>query len=146
MSDTDQTIAALRDEIRFLRDTHDIQQLPILYCHYVRRLDIEAILAQFTADATFEFVGMGRTGTYQGESLVAMVSNGLPELTPWPLTHNHHIELIDRSRATGTLHTEFRMGNEAYRATHIGLYEDEYAKSAAGWKFKRRKLTSTPLP
>jgi hypothetical protein len=144
MSSTDEIIA-IKDEIRLLRDINDIKQLPILYCYHVRRFDIDAIFAQFMPDATYELEGMGEPGHYQGDSLRAMMGNGLPDLKPWPLTHNHYVNVIDESHATGFVHAEFRLGKEAYRVKFIGVYEDDYQKLDGVWKFKRRKLTATAL-
>ena len=145
MSNIDEEISAVREEVRFLRDINDIKLLPILYCHYILKFDVEALFSQYTPDGTFQNVGIGTPGFYEGESLRAMIGNGLEEYNPWPFTHNHYIDIIDKSHATGMVHAEFRQGKEAYRVTHIGRYEDEYQKLDGAWKFKSRKLTATIL-
>ena len=145
MPSTDNEIAALRNEIRFLRDQHEIRLLPILYCYYACSLDIEAIVAQFAPDGTLELIGMGSPGIYSGAEMRAMMNVGFPDLRPWPLTHNHLVEILSDSYATGKLHAEFRVGKLENRVSHIGHYDDEYVKLGGTWKFKSRKLTATPL-
>lgn len=136
----------LAAEVAVLRDRMDIMQLPILYCHCVRRSDAEALVQLFTTDGTFWMDGtMGPSGLFTGDNLRSMYANGLPDLDPWPLTHNIHVTLSGPTQATGLVHVEFRLGSQGYRVTHLGLYEDDYTKEGGVWKFRHRKLTATPV-
>jgi hypothetical protein len=146
MTDLDTIITHLQSEIRFLRDIHEIRMLPIMYCHHVRDFNIDAIMAQYVPEAEFELIGIATPGIYEGAGLRSMMGDALPEFYPWPLTHNHQVDFVGDDKAHGRVHAEFRLAKEAYRATHIGLYEDIYEKHEGVWKFKRRKLTATALP
>ena len=55
------------------------------------------------------------------------------------------IDLQGPDKATGFVYAEFRSGTQGLRMTHVGVYEDTYVKESGRWKFKQRKLTSTPI-
>jgi hypothetical protein len=136
----------LAAQVAALQDRMDIMQLPILYCHFVRQRNAEALVQLFTSDGTFWLDGtMGPAGLFTGDHLRSMYANGLPDLDPWPLTHNIHVTLHSPIKATGLAHVEFRLGSQGYRVTHLGLYEDDFAKECGVWKFRHRKMTATPL-
>ena len=140
------TVGDVATEVAALRDRLDILQLPVLYCHCVRRRDADGLVQLFTVDGTFSLDGsMGPKGLFTGADLRNMYKQGLPDLDPWPLTHNLYVVLDGPSSATGRVHVEFRLGSQGYRVTHLGLYEDDYLKEDGVWKFQHRKLTATPV-
>ena len=82
--------------------------MPIRYRHYV--FDMPGNMAEGAAviEETFRL--------------------NLERMDPWPFTHNHVIDFEGDDRARGFVYTEFRMGSQRMRLTHVGVYEDEYVK------------------
>jgi hypothetical protein len=137
---------AIETRIASIEDRLAIQQLPIRYCHYIRRQDVEAVLSLYAAGSSFQIVGdLGPSGHFGGTRLRELLARGVPVDDLWPLTHNHLIEIESPRRATGLLHVEFRAGASGFRVTHIGVYEDEYIKESGIWKFQTRRITTTPV-
>ena len=135
-------------EINGLLDREAIRQLPILYCHYVRTRNIEAILDLYADDAVFDMpANMAVGGVRSGKAAIEETfRDNLEEMDPCPFTHNHVVDLKGPDLATGFVYTEFRMGSQDYRVTHMGVYADEYVRERGRWKFGSRRLTSTPIP
>jgi hypothetical protein len=135
-------------QIDELIDREAIRQLPARYCHFVRTRNIEAIIDLYAEDGVFDMpANMAEGGVRSGKAAIEETfRRGLVELDPWPFTHNHVIDLLDASRASGFVYVEFRLGTQNYRTTHIGVYEDAYVKEDGRWKFQSRKLTSVVVP
>ena len=57
-----------------------------------------------------------------------------------PFVHNHVIDLAD-DRATGTVYVDLRSTQDGRSMIGSGYYEDEYVRTAEGWKLHSRRLT-----
>lgn len=133
---------SLHEEIGLMRDREAIRELPITYCYYVHQKDVNAIVSLFTKDGKLN-LDEGLGGTTEGtEALRAFYKKSIDDATPWPFVHNHHIVLIDRNTAKGSIYAEIRYGSQGFRTVVIGVYEDEYEKVDGTWRFKSRVFKS----
>jgi hypothetical protein len=137
-----------KSALRELIDCEAIRQLPIRYCHYVRTRNIPAIIDLYAPDGVFDMPGnMAEGGVRAGPGAIEETFRlNLERLDPWPFTHNHVIDLVGEDRARGFVYTEFRMGSQRMRVTHVGVYEDEYVKIDGRWRFQARRLSAIDVP
>lgn len=136
----------LIDDVEKLIDRESIRQLPIIYCHYVRQKNIDAIVDLFTTDGKLILSDDLGSGAQDSEALRQFYEKSISTADPWPFIHNHHIVMLGDGRAKGYVYAEIRYGSEGFKTTSIGVYEDEYQKEGGGWKFKSRNFESTPVP
>ncbi len=132
----------LHEELDQMKAREAIRELPIIYCNYVHKKDIDAIVDLFTKDGSLtlsEELGSGATGS---EALRALYAKSIAESAPWPLVHSHHVTLVDSTHATGSIYAEIRYGSQNYRTVAIGVYEDVYEKVDGAWRFKSRVFKS----
>ena len=97
----------------------------------------------WTDDAIFEFSG----GKHQGHDALAVVAmygiQDPPILRPAHYAFNIVIEPTPEG-AKGKAYLVMMAANkpgEAHTVTTRGIYEDQFVKTADGWKFKHRKFT-----
>lgn len=137
----------LREELQRLSDREAIRQLPILYCHYVRTRNLDAVVNLYARDGVFELSGGdGSSGVHKGHPAIRETFVlAFDRMDPWPFTHNHVIELAGGERAKGFVYAEIRSGTDKHRLAYLGVYEDAYVKEKGEWKFQSRKLTLTPV-
>jgi len=132
----------LREEIDRMVDRDAIRELPITYCYYVHKKDIDGIVGLFTSDGKLVLsadLGSGAEGT---QALTALYKKSIADADPWPANYNHHIELLGNNRAKGSIYAEIRYGSHGYKTVAIGVYEDEYQKVDGAWRFKSRIFKS----
>ncbi|AMN47700.1 hypothetical protein ACG33_11430 [Steroidobacter denitrificans] len=141
-------LAAVRAQLEALLDREAIRQLAVSYAHFARTRNIDDLMALYSSDASFDIAE--NMGTLPGlrsgrEAIRETLRIDLPRADPWPFIHQHYIEMLGSDNARGTLYFELRQGVENLRVTHIGSYIDEYVKEQGVWKFRSRKLSTTPL-
>ena len=129
-----------------LADREAIRDLPVRYCDCVWRGDITGIVDLFTEDGMFVIRGHNRDSVTKGsEALRKMYGAGLGNLSPRPYIHNHVIELVDASRATGRCYVELRTAARNMEWIGTGFYHDEYAKVGDRWHFQSRNFEPVRL-
>jgi len=139
--------AHIAKQIEALTDREAIRQLPILYCHYVRTRNLDAVVGLYAKDCVFKlYGGNGPVGVHKGAAAIAETFvHAFKNMDPWPFTHNHVVELTGNGRAKGFVYAEIRGGMEGHRVMYLGVYEDEYVKADGTWKFQSRILNLTPI-
>lgn len=136
-------IDKIRDNVRDLLDREAIRDLPIIYCHYVWKKNIDGIVDQFTPDGELilpENLGNGAKGT---EALRSFYTKSIDSADPRPFVHNHYVTLLGDNKAKGFVYAELKYGSQGFKTALIGVYEDDYVKIGGTWKLKRRKFTPT---
>jgi ketosteroid isomerase-like protein len=140
----------LEQKIQELLDIEEIKRLKARYCFGCdgipsidvtknRQVDFELVTSLFTDDATLE--GVGRC---QGRAAIREYYKGIQRL---PLAiHSVTTPLIEvhGDAATGKWHGIIPLitAEEKVAAWLIGVYQDDFVRTADGWKI--RKLGFTP--
>jgi hypothetical protein len=131
-----------------LADREAIRELPVRYCDCVWRGDLAGLVELFSEDGAFTVKGRERSVTQKGRAeLRKMYSEALGDLSPRPYIHNHVVDLAGPNKATGRCYVELRSFKRNMEWIGSGYYEDEYVKTAEGWKFGARSFVRVgPMP
>ena len=133
-----------------LADREAIRELPMRYCDYFYRNDLEGLVGLFTEHGTFIVRGPENEVVTRGRAeLKKMFENLIGEVQPRPLVHSHVIELHGENSATGRCYVELRNSKIGMEWAGSGCWEDDYVKVGERWKFASRRLIevdmTTPL-
>jgi hypothetical protein len=140
-----------------------IRNLANRYFDAAWRQDVDAYVETFAEDGEIVFFGMpvpagaatlasdpsntpstGSVLTFKGTSAIReMVKMALPAANPLPFGHNHVIELMSSTQASGTIMVALYSGND-HTLNTIAYYRDEYVKQADAWKIRRREAHNMP--
>lgn len=127
--------------VRELLDREAIRDLPLQYCHYVWKNDVEGIVQLFTEEGAMTASDPSLPQAQGREGLRKMYEQALGDLMPRPFIHNHVIELNGPDRAVGTCYVELRGTRDGQTWIAAGYYDDEYTKVRGEWKFQSRRIT-----
>jgi SnoaL-like domain len=124
-------------------DREAIRELPVRYCDCVWRNDMTGLVGLFAEDGVFIVKGHKRTVTHKGRAeLKKMYEGALGNVNPRPYIHNHVVDLTGPNKGVGRCYVELRSFSRNMDWIGSGYYEDEYVKTAEGWKFGSRTFTS----
>jgi hypothetical protein len=130
-----------------LADREAIRDLPVRYCDCVWQHDLKTIAELFAEDGIFVVKGHKREVTTKGRAeLRKMYEQALGDVSPRPYIHNHVVNLLSKSKATGRCYVELRSAARDMEWIGTGYYDDEYVKVGEQWKFASRRFTSIRLP
>jgi ketosteroid isomerase-like protein len=124
--------------------TSDEQQVVNLladYCWYVDRRDVDAVVALFAPDATFD-LGFGRV--HRGHDELREMYERVDAYT----ATSHHITTprLDLSGDTGSVRSAmyaFHRRPDGSQLHLWGAYLDEVARAEGGWRFTARTLRAS---
>lgn len=123
--------------IRAMLDRDEIRDLAIRYAHGVWRKDVAAVAALFAEDGEMD-AGTGEV--MRGPAAIAATyARTFASDDFFPTVHNHVIAL-DGDAAAGACDLELRAVMGGKRMSGFGSYDDRYARTSAGWKFRSRVL------
>jgi hypothetical protein len=125
--------------IQELLNREAIRDLPVRYCHYVWRNDVEGIVSLFTDDGSITTGDSGLLEAHGRDNLLKAYTETLGNLTPRPFIHNHVIALHGPERASGVCYQEVRATRDGQSWIGAGYYDDEYVKVRGEWKFRSRR-------
>ena len=130
---SDQQVAALlaREAVR---------DLPLRYCDCVWRDDVEGILELFAADGSFTAVFNGKESAFAGTQALREFYIGGLDMKPRPYIHNHVIELLSETTASGRCYLDLRIASDNMEWLGAGYYEDDYIAVNGVWKFQARRF------
>jgi uncharacterized protein (TIGR02246 family) len=128
---------AIDDVVRALADKEGIRDLARRYADCVWRRDIAGAVGLFAEDGVMD---TGDGDPIVGRAALLEVYRGMLTGDLQPFVHNHVIEL-DGDRATGRCYLDLRATRDGVSMMGSGSYDDMYVRTAAGWKFRSRKLT-----
>ena len=114
------------------QDIADIGALLALYTNRLDRGDHRGWAELFTSDGRFEVYGRTFDGT---EGLTAM-----SEAAPAGL-HLSGAPVISLEGNRASVEQSFLFVDQVTRESRIGFYDDELVRTAAGWRFARRRST-----
>lgn len=133
--------SSVEARLRALEDREAIADLVHEYARLVDECEPEAVAALFTDDARIDY-GPALGGPQQGRAAVDRFFQGLHAFAR--TSHhvsNHQIRFEGEGRACGTVYVlawhQFRSGRPS--GWVFGRYEDEYVRTAAGWRFAARR-------
>jgi hypothetical protein len=131
------------DEIlRELVDRETIRDLPVRYCEYLWRKDIEGLLSLFTDDAIYVVKGVEVEAVSRGSAAIKrMHEKALSETTPRLFVHNQIVTLLSGDRARSRCAVEVRNLTITMEWIGVGCFEDQYVKMGNDWKFSARNHT-----
>ena len=132
-------------------DLEAIRRLTHEYSKAVDASRLEDIVALFTSDAEWDVSDFGMEPVRGSDAIRAFYA-GLIENT----THRCHLALnhiidVDGDTATATVYVHaFVIMPGGRRDESLGYYSDDYVRTVAGWKFRRRAahplLPAPPAP
>lgn len=124
-----------------VEDILAIQELYARYNHAIDFGDAEAWAGCFTADGVFEATPVEQPLAGR-DALAEFARNYSQNVRGRHWTNNLVLEEADGG-VRGTCYLIlFRLGDEGAVPMVTGVYRDEIAKEADGWKFKRRTMTA----
>jgi hypothetical protein len=127
----------LDPQLKALVDTEAIRDLARYYAHWVWKANAVEAVALFCEDGVMD---MGDRDPLIGRAaLMSSYEATFAASIFRPFVHNHVIEL-NGDRATGTCYLDLRCTVEGVAMQGYGYYDDEYARTDAGWKFRKRGL------
>jgi hypothetical protein len=120
------------------------------YCHFVDHSEAAKIAGQFTEDGVWTAPENTMTGRAELERGFASRQRNTRRMSRHTCL-NLLVDVIDENTAKGVVYLVlFRHDGEAGRATSpvgspamIGEYRDEFVRTDAGWRFKRRELVAS---
>ena len=125
-----------------MSDRDEICELHSRYNHYLDSYERDAFVDLFTADGSWELVGLAK---HEGRSALAAFIDGLREAAGERRHHhcvfNEAID-VDGDRATArsyVMNWRCRPG-ELPRLSALGHYNDELTREDGRWRFVRRRL------
>ena len=133
--------------IRELLDREAIRDLPRRYCDCVWRDDITGIVDLFAPDGAIVISsGEGPSDETRGtKNLLTFYESALAEVQPRPYIHNHVIENLTDSRASGRCYLAVHSAKKNMEFVGAGFYEDTYVKINNEWKFDSRLFSATRI-
>ncbi|HEY0974906.1 MAG TPA: nuclear transport factor 2 family protein [Solimonas sp.] len=138
--------ASIERRIQALEDAEAIRQLKSRYLFACDRKDPKGMRACF-ADGKVH-IDYGAVGTFDNaDALVALYAQIACHEHMVEMHHgaNPQVEVLgaDKARATFSLHY-FLINTQVKSITQLaGYYEDEYVKTAAGWKISSTRFVAT---
>ena len=131
--------ADLETIVKELADKEAIRDLARRYAHLVWQQRTRELAELFAEDGwmdtSLEDPIRGRTAL--AEAFERLVGG---DADFQPFVHNHVIDLAG-DRATGTVYVDLRSTQDGRSMIGSGYYEDEYVRTAEGWKLHSRRLT-----
>lgn len=121
-------------------DIFEIQRLANDYCWFADTHDVDGILSLFTADGVMDAEALGME-TIRGEESLRKFYDTIIPLHEYSqhLSGTHRVDL-DGDKASGTSY--YLMHGAVKGAGPIsaaGYFEDQYERTADGWKFSSRR-------
>jgi hypothetical protein len=138
----------MTDEIlQKLLDIEDIKRLRIQYSHFLDSNDLDRLIDLFTEDAVCDFARgrwVGRAELRQKWSEVFLEFHG-DAVGPYPYLHsmtNHWIEVTGPQTAEGRCYLTDWVTADPDKSPLLllGIYADEYLKSAGRWRINRCRI------
>jgi hypothetical protein len=132
----------LEARIARLEAESDIRKLKARYLNACDLKDPEAIRACFHPDAELDYAPLGKFGVGQMIAAFTKIAVGSPIADSHQI-HNGEIEIhsADRASARWSLgFTTFDPRKGSFRLM-AGLYEDEYVRTAEGWRIMSSRHT-----
>ena len=128
----------LERAVRELVDLEAIRDLARRYAHYVWQNDVEGVVALFADDGEMD---PGVREPIRGKSNLrpAFEQMLLAGATFRPFIQQHVVDLAGDA-ASGHCYIDLRAVVGGQSMIGGGWYEDRYARTADGWRFKSRKV------
>jgi len=132
----------LENDVYGLLAREQIRDLPVRYCDYVWRDDIEGLVSLFSSEGVFQAFFNGIETVVSGHSELRDFYTSATDFMPRPYIHNHVVELLEKDHAKGRCYLDLRSARNNMDWLGAGYYEDEYQLSTTGWKFQSRRFTA----
>ena len=131
-----------------LQELEDIQAITRLKARYVHAADggwtdkpphdAEGVASLFVPDGVWDG---GRFGRGEGHDGIRAYFQGAIETTPMVFHHTSSPDIqVDGDTATGSWHVVVPMIQAGVSSVLVGIYHDEFVRTAEGWKFKRLRF------
>jgi ketosteroid isomerase-like protein len=131
-------------ELQALLDRDAIRDLIYRHSDAVNRQDFDAMAELYTADAVWEspLLEMRFEGISTFIEFLRSTSTGLEIL--YQEASNPVVDLLDAdtAQASTSMHEMTRTGQEGFNLEQYGMYFDEFTRTDAGWRFRRRTFVT----
>jgi ketosteroid isomerase-like protein len=129
---------SIESTVRRLADLEAIRDLARRYAHCVWQDDLDALVALFTADGEMDpGIRPPIKGTAQLREGFEQMVRGASTFRPF--VQQHVVDLAGDT-ATGTCYIDLRAVVDGESMIGGGWYEDRYARTPDGWRFRARKV------
>jgi len=131
--------ADLEAIVRELADKEAIRDLARRYAHLVWHKRTRELAELFAEDG---WMDTSLEDPIRGRAALAEAFERLVggDADFQPFVHNHVVDLAG-DRGTGTAYVDLRSIQDGRSMIGSGYYEDEYVRTAEGWKLQSRRLT-----
>ncbi len=142
MSDIEQRLAALEQEVASLRAIQDIQQLRFEYWYSLVDKDVDRLMDCFTEDVFLDYgFGIEMTGKETVREFFSNLLGAEDLIRQVPRGSNPQITILSDTEAAGRWLVEVNALRESQEdGRRIGVqYFEKYRKTDAGWKLYAMK-------
>lgn len=127
----------LDPQLQALVDVEAIRDLARDYAHWVWKGDAERAVDLFLDEGVMD---MGDRDPLVGRDAMLASYRATFEASSFrPMVHQHVVTLAGDT-ATGTCYLDLKCSVEGVAMQGYGYYDDEYERTEAGWKFRKRAL------
>ena len=121
-----------------MTDEEAIRQLVARYADAVSRRDADAWSTTWTADAVWDLGGKHAEGK---EAIVELWQASMRSFGSVLQLVHQGTTTVDGDAATGRWYLHEESTRTGERVRYFGVYDDEYSRTAEGWRFSRRRYT-----
>lgn len=135
------------DGVAAASDLEALRRLSHEYCRAVDLGRLDDLMELWAADAVWDASEFGMAAVVGGEAIRAFYEGLVANTTHrFHAALNHMIDVDgDTARATVYVHA-FIVSPEGAREESLGYYDDDYVRTAEGWRFQRRAVHSLLPP
>jgi uncharacterized protein (TIGR02246 family) len=128
----------MSDSNAHVADELAIRELVARYADAVARRDEDAWAATWTEDAEWHLLGRSASGRDAVVSLLKTLISGVPFVVQIP---NSGIIQVHGETGSGRWYiTEYAKTRDGAALFNLGVYHDEYRRTADEWRFSRRRF------
>lgn len=135
----------LEERLKLMEDIQEILQLKAAYWNACDggwgrpTHDYDQVASLFVEDGVWE---SSRSGPIRGREAIREYFKKLREEVAFAIhCGSNPVVHVNGDRATGNWHAVINIGNPPKGGWTLGIYDDEYVRTSAGWRIKSMRFT-----